>query len=40
MKLGEMWEINNTETHSVVNDGDVDRIHMIIDYKQVNINLL
>ena len=40
MKLGEMWEINNTETHSVVNDGNVDRIHMIIDYKQVNINLL
>lgn len=40
MKIGELWEINNTETHSVVNDGDTDRIHMIIDYKKVNSSLL
>lgn len=30
--FGELWEINNTgEMHSVHNDGDEDRIHLIID---------
>jgi hypothetical protein len=29
---GEFWEINNTgKYHSVVNDGDFDRIHLIVD---------
>ena len=29
---GQFWEINNTEKyHSVVNDGDFDRIHLIVD---------
>ena len=35
MKVGELWEINNSKYHSVVNDGDTDRIHMIIDFKVV-----
>lgn len=39
MKLGEMWEINNTKLHSVENNGDIDRIHMIIDYKKINTSL-
>ncbi len=32
MKLGEMWEINNTKLHSVKNDSMYDRIHIIADY--------
>lgn len=33
MKVGEMWEINNTnKIHSVRNHGKNDRVHMIIDY--------
>lgn len=40
MKVGEMWEINNTKTHSVFNQGTVDRIHLILDYKIINIGLL
>mgnify|MGYP006111225447 CR=1 FL=1 len=39
MKVGELWEINNSLEHSVYNDGNIDRIHMIIDYKKVNLNL-
>lgn len=31
---GEIWEINNgLKPHSVSNDGDEDRIHLIIDWK-------
>ena len=32
MKQGEIWEINNQEEHSVVNDSIFDRIHLIIDW--------
>jgi hypothetical protein len=33
MKQGEIWEINNHEKpHSVINDGDTDRIHLLIDW--------
>ena len=32
MKLGEIWEINNTKYHSVKNDSIYDRIHIIADY--------
>lgn len=34
MKPGEIWEINNDlKSHSVKNDGDDDRIHLLIDYR-------
>lgn len=34
MKLGEIWEIDNAhKVHSVNNDGNTDRIHLLIDYK-------
>ena len=33
MKEGEIWEINNSVTHSVENTSDQDRVHFIIDYK-------
>lgn len=33
MKIGEIWEINNFEKqHSVINNGDTERIHLIIDW--------
>jgi hypothetical protein len=33
MKEGEIWEINNDKKmHSVSNDGDADRIHLIVDF--------
>jgi hypothetical protein len=33
MKVGEIWEMNNDKlSHSVVNDGDEDRVHLIIDW--------
>jgi hypothetical protein len=31
MKTGEMWEINNSKDHGVVNDGEDDRVHVVID---------
>jgi hypothetical protein len=31
MKVGECWEINNNRPHSVQNNGNEDRIHVIID---------
>jgi hypothetical protein len=31
MAAGEVWEINNSKVHSVVNDGEDDRVHLIID---------
>jgi hypothetical protein len=34
MKEGEMWQINNQLFHSVTNNSDYDRIHLIIDYLQ------
>lgn len=34
MKQGEIWEINNAyKIHGVINNGDTDRIHLLIDYK-------
>jgi hypothetical protein len=32
MKAGEIWEIDNTVIHSVINNSNYDRIHLIIDY--------
>lgn len=32
LKEGEIWEINNREMHSVLNDGDTSRTHIIIDW--------
>jgi hypothetical protein len=31
MKEGDCWEINNARVHSVINDSDQDRIHLIVD---------
>jgi hypothetical protein len=31
MKQSECWEINNLKYHSVKNDGDEDRIHLLVD---------
>jgi hypothetical protein len=31
MKEGECWEINHSRTHAVFNEGDEDRIHLLID---------
>jgi hypothetical protein len=39
MKVGELWEINNTKYHSVENNGNTDRVHMIIDFKIVKTAL-
>lgn len=37
MQAGEMWEINNTnKTHSVKNVGDCDRVHLIVDWINVD----
>lgn len=32
LKVGEIWEINNASVHSVKNDSDNTRIHLIIDW--------
>ena len=35
LKEGLLWEIKNTEKiHSVINNGQIDRIHLIIDWKK------
>ena len=31
MKAGECWEINNLKYHSVLNDSEEDRVHLLID---------
>jgi hypothetical protein len=31
MKVGECWEINNNLLHSVENNGDTERIHLMVD---------
>lgn len=37
LKEGEIWEINNDKlVHSVSNDGDEDRIHLIVDWFDKN----
>ena len=39
MKEGEIWEINNDkQPHSVINDGDEDRIHLIFDWCEKPLN--
>jgi hypothetical protein len=39
LKVGEIWEINNGgEMHGVINDSNVERIHMIVDFKKDNVN--
>lgn len=40
MRVGELWEINNTSIHSVENNGGTDRIHMIVDYKPITFAIL
>ena len=32
LKAGEIWEVNNRQLHSVVNNGDQYRVHIIIDW--------
>ena len=32
LREGELWEIDNSTFHAVTNDGDEDRIHLIIDW--------
>ena len=32
LKEGEVWEINNADTHAVNNESDKDRVHLIVDY--------
>lgn len=37
MKEGEVWEINNDgKRHGVVNNGDTDRIHLMMDWEQTS----
>jgi len=39
MKQGEIWEINNSDKpHSVINNGETDRIHLLIDWKVIDKN--
>lgn len=34
LKEGEVWEIDNdNQKHGVINEGDTDRIHLIVDWK-------
>jgi len=37
-ELGEVFELNNRVVHSVVNSGDSDRIHLIVDYLPDAVN--
>jgi len=37
---GEIWEIDNTKEHSVDNNSDEDRIHLIVDYNQTKTSLI
>lgn len=40
LKEGEIWEINNIDIHSVTNNSDIDRVHVIIDWKELATKLL
>jgi hypothetical protein len=31
MDIGEIWEVNNNKMHQVWNEGDTDRVHLLID---------
>lgn len=32
LPFGELWEINNQREHAVHNDGDSDRVHLLVDW--------
>ena len=34
LKVGEIWEIDNTMQHAVRNNSDEPRVHLIIDYME------
>ena len=36
LKVGEIWEIDNTMQHAVRNNSDEPRVHLIIDYMENN----
>lgn len=36
MKEGEIWEINNVKEHSVENNFEQNRIHLIVDWHSLN----
>ena len=40
LKEGEIWEINNTNEHSVDNSSNENRIHLIVDYNQIKTSLI
>jgi aspartyl/asparaginyl beta-hydroxylase (cupin superfamily) len=40
LKEGEIWEIDNSKEHSVNNNSNVDRIHLIMDYTKKTKKLL
>jgi hypothetical protein len=40
LKEGEIWEINNTNEHSVDNNSNENRIHLILDYNQIKTSLI
>lgn len=40
LKEGEIWEIDNVDIHSVTNNSDIDRIHIIFDWKEMPKNIL
>lgn len=41
LRIGEIWEINNGgKEHGVINNSEIDRIHLIVDYKKDIVNKL
>ena len=40
LKIGEIWEIDNTKMHGVNNPTDTDRVHLIVDFKKAPSSLL
>lgn len=40
LKKGEIWEIDNSKEHSVDNNSNVDRVHLIMDYAKKTRKLL
>ena len=39
LKKGEAYEVNNAAMHSVANSGDTDRIHLIFEYLDYNVQI-
>jgi hypothetical protein len=37
MRVGEIWEVNNNKVHQVWNEGDTDRVHLLIDIIPNNV---